>query len=288
MLSRFTYSQKKLVKLFKPLPLSIANAYAYCLVMFALGIVYGPIYPISYLVTTITLVIKWWCLRYGLRHWYSNPPTVDQEMMMTLRWRLGQVIGIALIIQCFALHSAAGEENLDVPMLMFVAGGLSILLYTVIPLGFFKMFERFDQLADTEEADTVGLTFEGAMAKGLPMPHYICPTLATSTDDPEFIAAWRVVKDAGQRTVTESDHNLRYFAAAETEVAAQRTSAILAEYGHVHTATMSGSPMRTRTRSTRDKRHRPSLDPTSQSAATAADDAAPPADAADVLSLIHI
>ena len=96
--SRFAYSQRKLHDLWKPLPFQIGNsctsarhrgghdaaalrlagailtrpprlsleaADCVALVLFSLGIVYGPIYPPSYLITAIGLGIKYLATRFA-------------------------------------------------------------------------------------------------------------------------------------------------------------------------------------------------------------------------------
>ena len=74
----------------QPLPFQIGKSYAFCLVAFAMGLMYGPLYPPAYLVVALGLSLKYYATRFGLRHWFGLPPTVDQDMMMSLRWQLGK------------------------------------------------------------------------------------------------------------------------------------------------------------------------------------------------------
>lgn len=229
--ARFTFSPKKLKELWHPANFDIASSYAFCQVLFSLGCIYGPLYPIAYLVTAIGLFFKYFATRFGLRHWFGTPPTVDQEMMMVLRWRLGMISGISLIVQCAALANALPADSPQSGLLVFVGGTLLITIYTCVPLGYFKVFERFDQLGELDDVDT-HCTFEEAYQEGLPMPHYVCPTLSTDFEDPEFRAAYDLVNE---RTIKTGAHgcltNMQFYEAALTETAAKNTARILSDYG---------------------------------------------------------
>ena len=43
--------------------------YGYAIKSAAFGVVYGPIYPPAYLLTTLGLLLSWVCTRFGIRHW---------------------------------------------------------------------------------------------------------------------------------------------------------------------------------------------------------------------------
>ena len=230
--ARFTYSPQKLQELWNPLPYAVGNSYAFCLVLFALGIIYGPIFPPAYLVCSIGLAIKWLCTRVAMRHWFADPPSVDQEMMMTLRWRLGQVICISLIVQCCAISQASGPDNLGPGLFMSIGGSIAVLAYTLTPLGvYFKELARFDQMADTDSTDTAGTTFEQASVdQGLPMPWYICPALADQSDA-EFQKTCRMVSNLHETSGRMNLDNNRYAQAALAETAAWRCSEVLSQFG---------------------------------------------------------
>lgn len=133
-----------------------------------------------------------------------------------------------------------------------------------IPLGYLPGMGRFDQLATTE-LDTGGLSFDDACEKrGLPMPHYICPTLAAddldareqdrfdramralqqqqeltqqmimskgaSSESNEDMLAARQDSTSAQRT-RGGNFNIRYMHAVRTEDAIGRMAAILIDFG---------------------------------------------------------
>jgi hypothetical protein len=192
-LSRTVYSEPMLASFWKPVSFDMGNHYARCLVMMSLGLIYGPLYPLAYLITAVGLILKWLCTRFAMHTWYGFPVNIDQEMMMALRWRLGNVAGIACLVQCLCIAetvglvgSAAswatlGSKALEAAGLTLFGTPILLFLYTIIPLGYIKGFARFDQLEDADDedsTDTAGLRFDDAAKKeGYPMPHYVCPTL---------------------------------------------------------------------------------------------------------------
>lgn len=112
------------------------------------------------------------------------------------------------------------------------------------------MAARFDQLTSTDDLDTDGLSFDDACNKrGLPMPHYICPTLTTADDFDDELerlnleTARRIAgggssgdEDGGERDSTPQkirggQYNLRYLRAARAEQAVSRVTANLTDYG---------------------------------------------------------
>lgn len=72
-------------------------------------------------------------------------------------------------MQCLAIVKATGntqtEAGLGPGEFLFIGGSVAILLYTIIPLGCFKSFARFNQLTEPEALDTGGITFAEASTK---------------------------------------------------------------------------------------------------------------------------
>jgi hypothetical protein len=161
----------------------------------------GPLYPIAYLIVAFGLAFKWLATRFAMRHWYGQPPSVDQDMMMSLRWRMGNMAGVALLVKWWALNTASGDSGLYVWCVTIETIALGV--YVVLPLHKLKSFQRFDQLTEIQDdlysTDTGGLTFEqAAKLNGLPMPRYICPALSTYTDE----AFGASVKEARKRSTS--------------------------------------------------------------------------------------
>lgn len=236
-LSAFAFSQRKLRMLWKPQPVEIGSSYSYCLVLFALGLIYGPLYPLAYLLTAVGLALKWLCTRFGMRHWYGIPPTVDQEMMLSFRWRLGNVFGIALIVQCLAVAQAAGPDNyLETGLYLSVGGTFLLLTYTLVPLGYFEAFATFDQLTEVESLDTDCSFDEASKKNGVPLPHYVCPALAAPQDKKTLQVAMEAVKNGPYL----ASLNLPLRQAASAEIAANNIATILSEFGYKPSELSSG------------------------------------------------
>lgn len=197
-LSRFTYSETQLLEYWKPISFQMGDQYARCLNTMSLALVFGPIYPIAYIITAMGLVFKYFCARIAMKTWMGFPANIDQEMMMALRLRLGQMTGFGVIVQCCAIvqsvgligldpsWSETGKQALDAASWSIFGTPVIVFLYAAVPLGFLSVFARFDQLEDTDtgETDTGGLRFDDAAEKtGYPMPKYVCPTLPMMKED---------------------------------------------------------------------------------------------------------
>ena len=96
---RYAVSQEKQNELWKPEPFNVGVHYALTLKSVALGLVYGPLWPPAYLLTSVGLALSWICTRFGLRHWYRSPANVDADMMMHFRYRLALVLAFAIAMQ---------------------------------------------------------------------------------------------------------------------------------------------------------------------------------------------
>ena len=65
----------------------------------SLGLIYGPINPLAYMLTSLGLGCGWICTRIGIARWYRRPMNVDQEMLMTLRTFMGLVMLLSLVVK---------------------------------------------------------------------------------------------------------------------------------------------------------------------------------------------
>ena len=212
--TRCVYSQRQLNELWSPEDFDLSTQCAYTLKTTALGLVYGPIYPLCYLLTAFGLCLSYFMTRCGMRHWYSRPANVNQNMLMKFRRRLGGVVGLSVTVQILATLRALQADGLQAGGIFIVGAPTLVLIYTVTPLGFFKGFARFDQLScacpepiragvsshaacaalpsscaflcvtlsaeDSEGAslDTDGVSFDDVKSKtGFEAPPYVCPVL---------------------------------------------------------------------------------------------------------------
>ena len=232
-LARFVFSERKLATLWKPVPFNMGEKYAYAYVMMALGILYGPLSPPMYFITSFGLFYKWICTRCAMRLWWAFPASINQEMMMSMRFRIGNVLGISLIVECLALMESMGRDEdgrtLKRVGITLVGAPICLFLYTFLPCGYIKELARFDQLEDTGDSDTDGMTFEGARQTGYDMPRYKCPMLPDFSDeakkeiassDTAFLTAQRQLSEEGA-----TDDVKLLFANAK------RTADVLSQYG---------------------------------------------------------
>ena len=207
-LSRFVYSLPRMASLWTPEPFDVGRQMAYTLKTTALGLTYGAIYPPAYLITAFGLLLSWLCTRCGMRYWYMKPAAVNQKMMMEMRLRLGQVVGIATCLQCTATWRAMGNEkgSLASGGVILIGAPLLCALYVAVPLGCFKAFATFDQLSEAGGLlDTIvdgePLRFDlVTQTTGQDVPPYLCPILAkqqSSQRHAGVIMARRIVR---QRT----------------------------------------------------------------------------------------
>ena len=132
--SQFVYSQSKLNEIWKPPKMRMGVLYAETVKIVSLGLIYGPFFPLCFIVTSIALGVSYLCTRFGIARWYSKPPTVDQGMMMTMRTFLGQVLLLSIVINVMATHASLSKDATDSGMAVYVFIPLLWLLYVCIPL----------------------------------------------------------------------------------------------------------------------------------------------------------
>ena len=212
----FAVSQTKQNEMWRPIPFNAGVQYAFTLKSVALGLVYGPIWPFAYLLTSIGLALAWICTRFGLRHWYRHPSNVKGDMMMQMRLRVGNVLGLSVMVQCLATYEASGfPANFERYQrqgqgstwwdslwqstsmnLVYIATPLVLIAYVLLPLGAFESFTIHDELDDAlvDGGDEAGpgeveaggkaapLAFEDVTReRGFDMPRYVCPLISAGS-----------------------------------------------------------------------------------------------------------
>lgn len=156
--ARSAKSQAQIDELWTPEPFRTGFHYGLTLKSVALGLVYGPIWPPAYLLTSIGMFIAWICTRTGLRHWFERPANVQGDMMMAMRWRLGQVLLLSIVCHSLALASATGptladgisareQGTLPSAAIIYIGAPILVVLYAIIPLGMCKPFALEDELS---------------------------------------------------------------------------------------------------------------------------------------------
>ena len=181
---RFTKakSHAKLRKLWMPQRMYIGDLYANTLKVCALGLITGPLYPISYLWAAFAMVVCNLATSFGISRWYARPPAVDEEMMMALRTVLSCILCAQIFISTVAADSIGFFLNADVEshganIAVYVISPLLWLAYAITPLS--KLHPSFTTAEEDDDCltgDTNGVSYdEVADKKGYEIEPYICP-----------------------------------------------------------------------------------------------------------------
>lgn len=186
LLARCAYSQEKLNSLWEPPRLDIGVFYAGAIKTVGLGIIYGPLYPPSYAITSVALIFSYFCTRYGIVHWYRRPPSVDQDMMLEMRRILAFVVLLSTIVQVLAAYAATGDQHSGGPWFVFVACPVLWLIYSFFPLGWLSAFAEVDQVdennldvLDAVDAEGKEIPFDQVVNHtGFEPQRYKCPLLS--------------------------------------------------------------------------------------------------------------
>ena len=185
--ARFVHSQSAITALFRPMKMRPGAQYSYALKTTALGLIYGPVYPLAYAITAGALVLSWICTRFALCHWYARPPGVDASMMMKLLGRLSFAVAVSLVVQVIATWAAMSKDAAALAATgpVLIGGPLLWASYAAFPLGRFKRLAVTSQLPShqtrrrsADALDTGGVRFEDVtQLTGESMPLYECPLL---------------------------------------------------------------------------------------------------------------
>ena len=74
--SHFITSQHKLNKLWKPPRMPVGRLYANVVKDVSLCIVYGPIFPLAYLLTAVRLALSFWTNLFTITYFFGRPATL--------------------------------------------------------------------------------------------------------------------------------------------------------------------------------------------------------------------
>ena len=74
--SHFITSQHKLNKLWKPPRMPVGRLYANVVKDVSLCIVYGPIFPLAYLLTAVRLALSFWTNLFTITYFFGRPVTL--------------------------------------------------------------------------------------------------------------------------------------------------------------------------------------------------------------------
>jgi len=202
--ARFASSQAQLNALYRPPALKLGELYADTLKTVALGMIYGPLYPVMFLLVAVALVYAYFCTKVGLSQWYMRPPKVNQDMMASLRTNLGLMVALMIIPMGLGASAVSADDDdgkIDFKACVFIAAPLAWLLYSVLPLGKIRALSDHSQVDDIDAAsfdwdtfkgDTKGIRIEDVThEKGYEVLPYICPKISA------------VMRDAMERFVVD-------------------------------------------------------------------------------------
>ena len=155
--------------------------------------IYGPLYPIVYLLVAVALLFSYCCTKTGLVYWYMRPPNVDQRMMASLRTNLGLIVVLMIIPMALGARAVSEDNKVTAAKLtIYLVAPILWLVYTVAPLGkipFLSDHSEVDEILDAAEdnpnfdwdsleGDTHGIRIEDvSKEKGYEVFPYICPKI---------------------------------------------------------------------------------------------------------------
>lgn len=185
-LSIFVESKSKLARMWVPPTMHIGEMYAHSAKTFAMGVMYGPLFPPAYLITALAMGISYWATRYGIKHWYKKPAAVDVDM-------LDRLVGILTYIQALGIVMAAIAANAASSDWTKVAGPLvaSPVVWFIaffFPLSLFKGFQHVSTVDELETGDTGGMRYDDVeKKKGVEMLKFSCPLLVPGEKASDFV-----------------------------------------------------------------------------------------------------
>ena len=93
-------------ELWEPPEMLLGELYASSLKTVGLCLVYAPLWPWAYPLTTIALLFNYGCTKVGVAYWYKKPPMVSEELMTKFRSRLGLLMLLHTLVAFLAADAA--------------------------------------------------------------------------------------------------------------------------------------------------------------------------------------
>ncbi|KOO31436.1 hypothetical protein Ctob_006002 [Chrysochromulina tobinii] len=215
-----TVLQAKMNELWEPPEMLLGELYASSLKTVGLCLVYAPLWPWAYPLTTIALLFNYGCTKVGVAYWYKKPPMVSEELMTKFRSRLGLLMLLHTLVAFLAADAAdpAVEAGLfavgrapSVPVVaMFFAWVVYELLDLPDVLSLIPGLGPKDELSRTE--DTKGIPYRAVDGKGgvkevqqYDVDEYICPSLDIPQLDIPQLALLLLQLDIPQLDIPQLD-----------------------------------------------------------------------------------
>ena len=113
-------SQHKLNDLYRPPLMHVGKNYAKLVKAISLVIIYGPLFPLLYLVAAAYLVVSFYASRFGIAYWFARPSFMTERVMERMRGWLAVSVGISLIFKRFAMANAGADTPLILSVVVWI------------------------------------------------------------------------------------------------------------------------------------------------------------------------
>lgn len=109
--SHFAVSQDKLNSLWQPPELKSSLLYASLLKTLSLCLIYAPLWPMAYLVTSLLCAFAMLCYRVAISVWYRQPPPLSDLLTRRMEAGLGALLLLHVLVTHFATMLASPQSD---------------------------------------------------------------------------------------------------------------------------------------------------------------------------------
>ena len=109
--SHFAVSQQKLDELWRPPELKSSLLYASLLKTLSLCLIYAPLWPMAYLVTSLLCAFAMLCYRVAISAWYRQPPPLSDLLTRRMEAGLAALLLLHVVITHFATLLASPQGD---------------------------------------------------------------------------------------------------------------------------------------------------------------------------------
>ena len=113
-------SQHKLNDLYEPPEMHVGKNYAKLVKVVSLVIIYGPLYPLLYLVAVGYLFVSFYASRFGIAHWFARPSFMTERVAERMCGWLAISVGISLVFKRFAMSNAGADTPLILSAIVWI------------------------------------------------------------------------------------------------------------------------------------------------------------------------
>ena len=170
--ARYAKSQNKLDFFYEPPPIPFAKLYASTAKAISLCMLFAPLFPPAYVITSVLLFFAFGCYKFGLSFWFRQPKPLGGLLMDRLCDFLGAVLVCHVLISWYAQMQARAEDVEDSAMLTVLIVALVVWLVSQLAIRVQNVLRD----RTTHPGTTGGLAYtEVEAAKGYKIDRYVCP-----------------------------------------------------------------------------------------------------------------